>query len=350
MAEATAAGRTARGRLTERSSLLVAVLVIVLAFATVYAQYRAFAPYSPGGSPRVGIGQGEVKRNDVFLRGEGGDPWQYRVASLWLAEQAHQAADAIGFREAGLVGFMGFRVLQNLAIFGLAWLLYRRLGASRFTAVLGLGLVAWGMSNAFYNSHISFDTYSDVVIYLAAALLILDRRYAWVVPLAVIGALNRETSGLVPVMLLVAAVAAGIRTPQGRRAALFGVAALAAFGITTLVLRQVVGPGEVLLPYGRHFGWEVFRFNVTHGVTWDNLFETLTVVPFLALWAWPHWPHPLKVIGLAVAPAWFAIHSVTAVIAETRLLLVPYVLVLVPGALSGLRAVSHADTRSHLAA
>jgi hypothetical protein len=45
----------------------------------------------------------------------------------------------------------------------------------------------------------------------------------------------------------------------------------------------------------------------------------------------------LKAFGIAVVPAWIVIHLFTAVLSETRLLLVPFALVLVPGALLALR-------------
>ena len=61
-------------------------------------------------------------------------------------------------------------------------------------------------------------------------------------------------------------------------------------------------------------------------------------MPFIALWRLRHWPAPLKTFGLAVVPVWLAVHLFAAVIAETRLLLVPYALVAIPGALAGLRS------------
>jgi hypothetical protein len=330
------ATRAVRSWLRERPGVLVCALVLALSVATVYDQFRGLIPVSPGANPHTFVEQNQVARNRGVLRGEGGDPWKYRVASEWLASQARRIARAAGFHEPAVAGFLAFRVLQNAAIFGLAWLLYRRLGLSRYASVLGLGLIAWAMTQALLHSGLAFDTYGDVVVYLAAALLILSRRYAWVVPLAAIGALNRDTSGLVPIVLIAWAVPMGLRTPEGRRVVRLGLAALAAFAATTVALRVAAGPGDLILPYGRHPGWQLFEYNFGRGQTWDQLFRTLTVLPLLALWSFRRWPLSLRVLGVALVPAWLTIHAFGAVLQETRLLLVPYVLILVPGALIGL--------------
>ena len=322
----------------DRIWLLVGALVLALSLATVYDQFRGLIPISPGGDPHVLVNELQVNRNHSTLLGTNGDPWQYRVGSEALAWVGLKAATALGFDEPGLVGFLSFRVLENIAIFGLAWLLYRRLGASRYVAALGLALVAFALTQAHYDSALAFDTYADIAVYLAAAVLILRRRYAWVVPLVVLGTINRETCGLVPLMLIAAAVPLGPRTREGRRVLMLGGLALVAYAATFWIVRAVVGPGGPSVPHGKHPGFELLEFNVTRVVTWDNLFRTWTIVPVLALVSWRAWPESLRLFAIAVVPAWIVLHFFLAVVAETRLMLVPYVLVFVPGALSALTA------------
>jgi hypothetical protein len=48
------------------------------------------------------------------------------------------------------------------------------------------------------------------------------------------------------------------------------------------------------------------------------------------------WPRALKIFFWVVVPAWFGVHFFTALVAETRLLLVPLALVFIPGALFGI--------------
>ena len=320
-----------------RTRLLVLALILGLSAATVYAQFRGLIAIAPGGDPHDFVNRLQVARTEGTLHGLLGDPWRYRVGSEALAWVALKAARAAGFGEPGVVGFLSFRVLQNAAIFGLSWLLYRRLGASRYVAAFGLALVAWALTQSLYHSGLAFDTYGEVIVYLAAGVLILDRRYAWIVPLTIVGTINREECGLVALMLMAVAIPLGPRTREGRRVLLLGGAALVAWAATYGIVRLIVGPGELILPYGKHIGLEILQFNVTHGVTWENLFRTWTIVPLLALWQWRRWPRTLQLFGIAVVPIWLTVHFFAALVAETRLMLVPFVLVFVPGALCGLR-------------
>jgi len=65
-------------------------------------------------------------------------------------------------------------------------------------------LLAFSIKNGFYDNDLSFNTYFDVIFYLSAVLLILKRRYFWVVLLMIPAALNRETSGAIPLLMLCA--------------------------------------------------------------------------------------------------------------------------------------------------
>jgi hypothetical protein len=325
-------------RLTDRTRLIPALLVVALTFATVYVQYRGLLVDSGGRDPQQFIEVDLRERHDAIIDHTQGDPWRYRLLSEWGAEAALRAADAVGFSKPAVVGFLGFRVLQNLVIFALMWLYLRKLGIGWFESLLGLGLLAWGFTQALHHQAMSFNTYGDIAFYLATALLILNRRWWWIVPLTVAAAVNRETSGLIPVMLLAVAVAHGVRTDDGRRALRFGVAALVAFGVTYGIVRLAVGSSYLILANGRHPGTELLEYNVARGITWDHAFQTLNVVPLLALAAVRSWPRELKALGIAVAPAWLLIHVFSGVLAESRLLLVPMAVVFVPGLLAGLRA------------
>ncbi|HEX8075307.1 MAG TPA: hypothetical protein VF545_10040 [Thermoleophilaceae bacterium] len=319
-----------------KPAVLVAALALGLSLATVYVEYRGLLDLSLGASPRAYIEHDVLAAHRAVLDGVVGDPWRFRLLSDWGAEGFLRLARAVGFDQPGVAGFLTFRVLQNTLIFVLAWLYYRRLGATRAAAALGLGLVAWAMTQSLLHAGLAFNTYGDVVFYLAAALLILDRRYAWIVPLAVLAAVNRETSGLIPVMLVAHALWIGRRTPEGRRALRLGLTALAAFAATYGIVRLAVGPADLILGNGRHPGFEIFEYNVGRGLTWDNLFRTVNILPLLAVAAWRSWPPALRAFGLAIVPAWLLIHVFSGVLAESRLLLVPLVMVFVPGVLAGL--------------
>lgn len=330
----SAAGAVPRFRPTRRTATLVAALVVVLSAAQLYVQYRAQVDESLGLPPRTFIDHILASRHDAVLDHSVGDPWRFRLLSDWGAEAFRDVARAVGVSQPAAVGFLAFRFAQNVAIFALAFLLYRRLGAGIPQSLLGLGLLAWAMSESLLHVAMSFNTYGDIVFYLAAALLILERRYWWwVVPLSILAALNRETGGLIPVMLIAVGVAYGLRSPDGRRAAKIGAVALAAFAATYAAVRLAVGPSYYILGNGHHPGFDMLSYNLGRGVTYDLLFQTVNIVPLIAAISWRRWPVELKAFAVAVLPAWIAIHLFTAVLAETRVVLVPFALVLVPGAL-----------------
>jgi hypothetical protein len=316
--------------------LVAPALIALLALATVYVQYRGLLVDSGGRDPKQFIEVDLRERHDAILDRTQGDPWRFRLLSEWGAEGSLRVARALGFSQPAVVGFLGFRVLQNLAIFWLAWLYLRRLGFGWYESLFGLGLLAWGFTQALLHQAMSFNTYGDIAFYLAAALLILSRRWWWIVPLTIVAAVNRESSGLIPVMLMAMAWPLGWRSEEGRRALKIGAIALAAFAAAYGLVRLAVGPGFFIRPNGKDPGLELLEYNVARGMTWDNVFQTLNVLPLLALLAWRRWPAELKAFGVAVVPAWIGIHLFTSVLAESRLLLVPLALVFIPGALAGL--------------
>jgi hypothetical protein len=315
----------------------VVALILALSAAQLYVQYRAQVDDAGPLKPMAYIEQVLAPRHDAVLDHTVGDPWRFRLLSDWGAEAFRRVARTVGFSQPAAVGFLAFRLVQNIVIFALAWLLYRRLGASRILAALGLGLLAWSMSESLFHVQMSFNTWTDIALYLGAALLILEHRYAWIVPLSILAGLNRETGGLIPVMLIAVGTAYGLKSADGRRAMKTGAIALAAFAVTYAAVRLAVGPSYYILGNGHHPGFDMLEYNLGRGITYDFVFQTVNIVPLLAILSWRRWPVELKAVAIAVVPAWIAIHLFTAVISETRLLLVPFAVALLPGALLALR-------------
>jgi hypothetical protein len=315
---------------------LTVALVVGLSAATAFVQYRQLAHVIPNVSSVAYLQVVQRVNHEATIQGEGVDPSVYRVLSNWGAEVSLEAAKAIGFHHPYVVGFEAFRVLQNVVIFAALWILLRRFGFDRRAATLGLGLLAWAMTQALQNSDLAFNTYGDLAFYLIAAVLILDRRYTWVIPLSLIAALNRETSGLIPVMLMAVAVAQGVRTEGGRRALWCGIAALAGYAVTTIAVRAIIGSAPLFEPFGLSPGTAYLSFNLRDGQTWEFLFRTVNIIPLIALAGLRNWPRELKAFALAIVPAWVAIHLFSSILSESRLLLVPFAVVAIPGALFAL--------------
>ena len=107
----------------------------------------------------------------------------------------------------------------------------------------------------------------------------------------------------------------------------------ALYAATLVVLRASYASRPLILPYGHHPGWDLLRYNVTRWTTWKHLLVTLNVLPLLSVLSYRSWPVTLKVMVWSIVPAWFVVHFLGAIAAETRLFLVPASTVFVPGAL-----------------
>jgi hypothetical protein len=254
------------------------------------------------------------------------------VLSEYLVEGFIIATTNLGIPYPIIAAFITFRVLQNLAIFILVFLYYRKLGLNTYAALVGLTLLAWGMSHSNFNSDLSFNTYSDFLFYCVAALAILYESYGWVVPVTALAACNRETSGLIPVMLL----AYTFIRERDNRARAIAVAALTVYVVVFIGLRFVYGPRPLMAGYGNRPGLDYLTYNLFHFRTYVQGFATLGILPFTALYAFRHWPNDLRAFFWAIVPIWILIHSVLSIVNETRYFLMPLGLVFIPGTLFGL--------------
>lgn len=313
-----------------REGLLLVLGAAALAAVTVYASVQQV-----GGMAYLESEQ--ILRHESVVTGAGPwslDPWAYRLLSELGVEALIETFRSLGRARPDTDGFIAFRFVQNVAIFVLAYAFFRRLGIRRAVAALGLGLLAWAMTQSSFGSDLKFDTYGDVIFFLVAALLVLGgpRAWIWIVPLTALAAANRETSAAIPLLLAGLGVRAGIRTPEGRWALQVAGAALAAFAVVYLGIRGIVGPRPQFVSFGMTPGPDIIGYNLRVRSLY-MLFATLNVLPILCWWGWRRWPGELRAMALALVPLWAAIHLVAGLVEETRLFLVPAALVFVPGVL-----------------
>ncbi len=265
-------------------------------------------------------------------------PWQYRVLTDRLVLAACHLAEDLGLpRPIGLT-FVALRLLQNMALFGLAFVFYRRLGIDAYLAVLGLSAVAWGMTQANYGSTLAFDAYTDILFYLVAALAMLAGRYGWIIPITILATLNRETSSLIPVMALAFACSQKRQGEDSR--GLFRPAAIA-LGLYFLIFAGLRLSYGVRAWVGDEMGADpTFGFllhNLTSDTAWGHVAGVLGVVPILALLTYRAWHPLLRPVFWSVAPVWILIHLFLVPLGESRALLLPQILVFVPGLLCGIQ-------------
>lgn len=319
------------------SIAFVSICALLFSILTVYLQVMAldkpFLYYLEQGL--------QIQRHTAVLQGTAGNPWQYRVLADYLVEGLIGLFRNLGVPHPLASAFVSFRFVQNLLIFLLAYLYYRKLGLSRLYGLLGLSLLAWGMTYAYYDSDLQFNTYFDIIFYLLAALLILKNKPLWLIPLMLLAALNRETSGLIPFMALALVLApdpAAQESGSRRKTLLIAGVSFAIFVAVFITLRLVFPNQAISVPHGHSMGLDLLQYNLLRAITWAQLFATLSIFPVLALLGYKRWHPALKVFFWVIVPVWALIHPFTSVMAETRVFLVPQALVFIPGALFLLKA------------
>ncbi|HEY0274107.1 MAG TPA: hypothetical protein VGC22_13030, partial [Chitinophaga sp.] len=198
-------------------------LVCSLLIASAYPIYKNYF-YARGIEQYARQVQFMENRSDFY------NPWQYRVLCPLLLQGAKWVYDHtidevlpleryMHFRDdpgqAGvfrsqlrtkdaviyLVLFVLFRLLLQVLIYVLEFSLLAFFVKNNWLVGLGILFTSYITGNGVHNSDLSFNTYLDVVLYLWAGCVILYRRNdAWIVLITLLGALNRETSLLIPVI------------------------------------------------------------------------------------------------------------------------------------------------------
>ena len=310
------------------SITFVLICIVLFSILTVYVQVQVldkpFMAYLEQGL--------QIQRHNDVLQGSAPNPWQYRVLADYLVEGMIQLFKSLNISHPIGSAFIAFRFIQNVLIFWLAYLYYRKLNLSPAHALIGMAILAWGITYANYDSDLQFNTYFDMLFYLLAAWLILAKRPWWMIPLMVLAALNRETSGLIPFLAL-ALLLPWSADANNRKIILPAVASLVIFAVIFAGLRLLYPNQPISVPHGQHMGLELLRYNLFRTLTWTQLFATVSIVPALALLAYKKWPAALRVFFWVMVPIWMLIHPFTSVMAETRVFLVPQVLIFIPGAL-----------------
>lgn len=279
----------------------------------------------------------DFSRHMDRINGTADSPYRFRMLTDVLLEAVRQMAnpgadprlpgnyDQITFY---------FRLTQNLLIFGLAFFYFQTLGISQPKSILGILVVAYGMSMAFYQSDMSFYTYSEIVFLLAAGILINLRRLWWLIPLTVIATLNREGAIFIPIMLVASEwskVKFKLSYSMIKQIPLAGFLSFAAFAITYIGIHAFLGPA----PYAESRygtvspGITLLFLNLVNVQAWIGLLKMYTVLP-IALFFFKSWGAVLRYYFFFLALPWFFLNFVFGSADETRLFLVPLLLVFIP--------------------
>lgn len=277
----------------------------------------------------------QIERHEKMLAGESEfyNPWQYRVFSMWVLEGVIQAFESTFPGKPAIIPYLFLNYLQFILIFWL-FIIYLRLLRVSNPYLLGCGLIilCYSMASSYFRSDLSFNTYFDIAFYLLAAVIILQKRYWWIVPLTFVAALNRETSGFIPLMLLAPYSLESLKSTPREKWMIAGISLLL-FAIVFASVRLYYGyqPGYGINNMSSPADFLVFNF--TFFRLYPLLIGTLSIVPILILFGLKHLPPVIRSWFWLIVPLWFVIHFIKSNAMETRLFLVPQVLIFVPALL-----------------
>lgn len=308
-------------------AIVIASTILLAGVGVLWQEQRLGLPYVEGE---------QLARHRNVLTGAAPSPWRYRVLAEWVAEGFVQAAQMLHVPRPIAAGFLGLRIVQNILIFVLTFAYYRQLGIDRHQALVGVMVLAFVFTHALDNSDLSFNTYFDVMFYLLAALAVLSYRTWSFLLIVMAAALNRETSGLMPVLPVAAWAANPHAWPADwlRRVRLSGLAMVIWLAVF-LGLRVWIGvPSQAWEEqWGFPQGLPLVRMNLSSRHTLMCLALTFSILPILTAWKFTLLPAFIRGLFWLMVPLWWVVHVSMVLANETRLFLVPIALVLIPAAL-----------------
>ncbi|MGZ5287142.1 MAG: hypothetical protein ACXWB9_08165 [Flavisolibacter sp.] len=236
-----------------------------------------------------------------------------------------------------------FRVLLNVFVFMLAYRLWQYFIKNDWLIFLGLGFVSMAMGNAVIASDLTFNTYLDVIFYLLAAIIIVYKKDPkWLLLMVPVAALNRETSMLIPFLFFISQMdfsgfnikklnMGAIRFPA-KNTWLLTAGLYVLFFVVFISLRMYYGykPQQV---WKVPAGLPMLKLNLFSAMSFKTYFEILgvfSILPFAILYKFRSMPQLLRVWFLGIVPLWLAVHFYSVVAYQTRLFMVPLVMIIMP--------------------
>ncbi len=277
----------------------------------------------------------QIERHERMLAGESEffNPWQYRVFSMWVLEAVIQVYEGVLPGKPAILPYLFLHYLQIVLIFYLCIWYIRLLGIQNYYLIAcGLSIIGFCMANSYFKSDLSFNTYFDIAFYLLAAILIIKKQVLWIIPLTLVAALNRETSGFIPFMLLAPYSAEALKNTPRQGWLIVG-ASLVLFVSVFVAVRLFYGFQPGLGINGMSSPRDFLVFNLTFFRLYPLLIGTLGIVPIIVLFGLRDLPPLLRSWFWLIVPAWFIIHFIKSNAMETRLFLVPQILIFVPALL-----------------
>ncbi|MEX1238340.1 MAG: hypothetical protein WEB30_01435 [Cyclobacteriaceae bacterium] len=272
-------------------------------------------------------------RNFINGNSEFFNPWQYRILAPFMLEGLVQIFIKISPGAPEVLPYLFLRFLQNMILLYIAFYFYRELKISNPVILFaGMLLLCFNISNSVFRSDLSFNTYFDVIFYLLAGWAIVTNRFIWIIPITFFAALNRETSGFIPLMLVAAFTGKDWKNSLKERLVIGGIS-LALFAACFVTIRLYYGYQEAKGIHGITSPIDYLSFNFTFLRMYPQLFGTLALIPVVVIICFNKIPRILRNWFWLIVPSWILIHLIKSITAETRLFLVPHALIFIPAML-----------------
>ncbi|MEJ7627741.1 MAG: hypothetical protein WKF35_12825 [Ferruginibacter sp.] len=242
-----------------------------------------------------------------------------------------------------MIIFIFFRFIEHLFIFYLAWKLWAGFVKSKWLIFLGINFLGLALGNGVTAADLSFNTYLDIILYLLTAnIIVFNLNSRWLIPITILAAFNRETGIMIPALYFIS------KTD------------LTNFSFINLNIKKIVFPGSgtwyfTLILYLLFFiifiglrsfygyqpqqvwkakaGLPMLKLNlmsVTGLKAYMELIGTFGVLPLIIFYKFKSLPHLLKKWFLFLVPVWFAVHFISVVAYQTRLFMVPLIIIMLP--------------------
>ena len=242
-----------------------------------------------------------------------------------------------------MIIFTLFRFMEHLFIFYLAWRLWNYFVKSKWLIFFGINFLALALGNAVTTADLSFNTYLDIIFYLLTAnLIVYKKNKLWLFIIIPLAAFNRETSLLIPALYFISetdftkfslkkeSIRKIIFPPK--KVWINTIVLYILFFVIFFSIRSYYGYRTQQL-WKVPAGFGMLKLNLFSAVAVKSYFEligTFGVIPFIILYKFKVFPHLLKKWFLFLVPVWFAVHYMSVVTYQTRLFMVPIILIFLP--------------------
>jgi hypothetical protein len=348
------------------------LIIAIISWMAAYPIYSSF--YKAYGVDQYRRHLMHIQANSMFF-----NPWQYRILCPLIVEGLYWTADHTVYKlveikgiDLGLPGdqsdknpatqnlieslknpefikytlvFLGFRFLQNVVLIILCFNYFSLFVRNKLLVALGIMISVLFMGNGVVDSDLTFNTYMDITLYILAGIVIVKKlNPLWIILLSVLGSLNRETALFIPVLYFFSNFVwshwPSVKDLFMRNFKIIGITASAVvlFFVIFISIRAYYGIQPVST-WRVSAGWPMLKLNLFSSVSIKTYMEVYGVMGFLPLWViliYTKMNAQLKIFFITLVPIWFGIHLVSAIAYQTRLFLVPVLLVLVPAILESI--------------